>query len=340
MCAFALAWPAAGAAAAATQTVTVGPQYRASGLHSAMLGSSYRRLWTTPITVEVLDLAAEAGGLTPERRVGGQQTKGLALRGPGRSYTFRSIDRDPSNILPEDLQDTFVEGLVKNQMAAQHPAGALVVDELSKAAGVPTVPIRIVVMPDDPALGELRKDFANVVGTLSEYPTAAGAGHPGFEGATELIDHMEMYKRLATSPDDRVAVREYLRDRLFDVLVSDFDRHRKQWRWARRAGDPLWHPIPEDRDQAFARYEGLLVRTAAGFIPQIRKFGPEYDRMLGLTYNGREQDRWLLPELSHEAWRETAEDLKASMTDEVIERAARRMPRSGTRSTGRGSSRR
>jgi hypothetical protein len=310
-----------------TRMVTAGPQYAAGGLHSAMLGSSYRGLWTTPIAVEVLDLATEAGGLTPVRRVGGQQTKGLALRGPdGRSYTFRSLDKDPSNILPEELQETFVEDLVQDQMAAQHPAAALVVDELAKAAGVPTVPIRIVVLSDDPALGEFRKDFANVVGTISEYPSSADKGHPGFEGATELIDHMEMFKRLAASPDDRVAVREFLRARLFDVFVSDFDRHRKQWRWARRPGDPLWHPIPEDRDQALARYEGLLVRTAAGYIPQIRAFGPEYDRILGLTYNGREQDRWLLPELSHEAWPETASDLKSRMTDEVIERAARRMP--------------
>jgi hypothetical protein len=309
------------------QTVTVGPQYRASGFHSAMLGGSYRALWTTPITVDVLDLPHEAGGLAPVRRVGGQQTKGLALRSPdGRSYTFRSIDKDPSNILPEELQETFVEGLVQDQMSAQHPAGALVVDELARAAGVPTVPIRIVVMPDDPALGEFRKDFAHVVGTLAEYPTAESASHPGFEGAVEIIDHMEMFDRLAASPSDRVAVRELLRARLFDVLVSDFDRHRKQWRWARRPGDTLWHPIPEDRDQAFARYEGLLVRAAAGYIPQVRRFGPRYDRILGLTYNGREQDRWLLPELSREDWREMAEDLAARTTDEVIERAARRMP--------------
>jgi len=275
----------------------------------------------------VLDLSTEAGGLTPARRVGGQQTKGLALSdGHGRSYTFRSLDKDPSNILPEELQDTFVEQLVQDQMASQHPAGALVADELSRALGVPTVPIRLVVLPDDPALGDYRKDFAGVVGTFAEYPTAEDARHPGFEGAIEIVDHMTLYAKLAESPDERVAAREFLRARLFDLLVSDFDRHRKQWRWAKRAGDGLWHPIPEDRDQAFARYEGLLVRAVAGYIPQLRTFGPKYDRILGLTYNGREQDRWLLPELSRDAWREIAEEMKGQVTDEVIERAARRMP--------------
>ena len=309
------------------RTATAGPQYRAGGFHRMMLGSSYRALWSTPVEVEVLDFAREAGGLTVVRRVGGQQTLGLALAGAdGRSYTFRGLDKDPSNILPEDLQDTFVEQLVQDQMSAQHPAGALVADEISKAVGVPTVPIRLVVLPDDPALGEQRKVFAGLVGTFAEYPTATDARHPGFEGAVEIVDHMTLYAKLAESPDERVAVREFLRARLFDLLISDFDRHRKQWRWAKKAGDRLWHPVPEDRDQAFARYEGLLVRAAAGYVPQLRTFGPKYDHTFGLTFNGREQDRWLLPELGRETWREIAEDVKARVTDEVIERAARRMP--------------
>jgi hypothetical protein len=314
-------------AAPKTRTAVAGPRYAAGSFHEAMLGRSYRELWATPIQVEALDLASEAGGLTAVRRVGGQQTRGLALKGrDGRSYTFRALDKDPTNILPEELRDTFVQQLVQDQMAAQHPAAALVTDELARAAGVATVPIRLVVMPDDPALGAFQKDFANLVGTFAEYPTPEDASHPGFEDATEIIDHLKLYARLAESPADRVDARAFLRARLFDLFLSDFDRHRKQWRWARRPGDALWHPIPEDRDQAFARYEGLLVRAAARYIPQLRTFGDHYDRILGLTYNGREQDRWLLPELPHEAWRETAADLQARLTDEVIERAARRMP--------------
>ena len=317
----------AASGSAETRKVAVGPHYGASGFHRWMLGADYRKLWTTPIEVEVLDLGHEAGGLRPTMRVGGQQTKGLALADKnGRSYTFRGLDKDPSNILPEELQDTFVEQLVQDQMSAQHPGAPLVVDELSKAVGVPTVPIRVVVLPDDPALGEFRKEFAGVVGTFAEYPTPEDARHPGFEGAVQIIDHMTLYARLAESPDERAGVREFLRARLLDIFIGDFDRHRKQWRWAKRPADKLWHPIPEDRDQAFARYDGVLVRAVAGYVPQLRTFGPEYDNVMGLTYNGREQDRWLLPELSRADYREVAEDMKAKLTDDVIERAARRLP--------------
>src|SRR5262245_61376578 len=91
-------------AGAETRTVVTGQQYKASGGHEWILGKDYRGLWTTPITVDVLDLQKEGGGLTPAFRVGGVQTKGLALKGKdGKNYTFRGIDKDNSGLLEEDL---------------------------------------------------------------------------------------------------------------------------------------------------------------------------------------------------------------------------------------------
>jgi len=59
-----------------------------------LLGTDYRKLWTAPLEAEVLDLGSFAGGLTPVMRVGGQQSKGLALKGAdGRDYTFRGVDK-------------------------------------------------------------------------------------------------------------------------------------------------------------------------------------------------------------------------------------------------------
>ncbi len=61
-----------------TEQVAAGPQYRAGAVKRALLGRSYRELWTTPATVPVLDLATFAGGLTPTETGGGNQT--LSLR--------------------------------------------------------------------------------------------------------------------------------------------------------------------------------------------------------------------------------------------------------------------
>src|SRR5262249_16275629 len=46
----------------------------------------------------------------------------------------------------------------------------------------------------------------------------------------------------------------------------------------------------------------------------------------GLTWNGWEQDRQLLAGVERPVWEEVARELKSQITDEVIARAARRMP--------------
>ncbi|HKC10578.1 MAG TPA: hypothetical protein VKI41_00825, partial [Vicinamibacteria bacterium] len=97
--------------------VAIGPKYKANGFHRWLWGTDYRPLWTTPIRVEVLNLQTFGGGLKPLFRVGGRETKGLAMKGAdGRDYTFRGIDKDPTSILPEDLQDTWAKSLIQDQI--------------------------------------------------------------------------------------------------------------------------------------------------------------------------------------------------------------------------------
>ena len=87
-----------------TKVVTVGPEYAAGGAQRYWLGDGYRDLWTTPVTVAVLDLKKEAGGLTPVRQVGQPPSVGLAMTGAdGRSYRFRSLHKESDRMLPEPL---------------------------------------------------------------------------------------------------------------------------------------------------------------------------------------------------------------------------------------------
>jgi len=324
------ALPAPGAAtedSLATRTIIAGPQYAKSGFHRFFLGSDYRDLWTTPIQVPVLDLGSEAGGLTPVHRVGGLQTKALALKGKdGRNYTFRGLEKDASGVLDEELKGTVAEQLVQDQMAAQHPASELVARGLLDAVEVPCPAWRLVVLPDDPALGEFRADFSGAAGFFGEYPSAVSATNPGFEGITQIIGAADLYERLDSSPADRIDDRAFLKARLLDILMGDWDRHRRQWRWAKFPSNPLWQPIPEDRDQAFSRYEGVILAMTRRRDPRFQNFGPRYGKIDGLTYNGREQDRRLLVDLERADFERAALELKAALTDADLDEAVRMMP--------------
>ena len=309
------------------RTIVAGERYRAGGLHRFFLGADYRDLWTTPIEVPELDLHGVAGGLTPVKRVGGQETLGLALKGAdGRDYTFRALDKDPTGILPPEYHGTFINRVLQDQIASSLPGGAVAVPPILEAAGVLHVDPVIVVMPDDSLLGDFRKLFAGVPGTFEEYPRAVGGGNPGFHGATELINGAEMWKRMDADPDARPDARAFLRARLVDILIGDWDRHRGQWHWATFPDRDGWQPIPEDRDQAFVRFQGALVSSARARAPQFVNFDNDYPGIEGLTWNARDGDRRILVGLEKPVWDEVAADLKQRITDDVIAEAVGRLP--------------
>ena len=325
----AFALVAADAAGAADEAVRVAAseRYEAGRVHRFAFGGGYRDLWAVPIELPLLDLSHEGGGLTPTRRFGGLQTAVLGFRGEdGRLYTFRGTDKDPSAVLDPLLRETLVRAIVQDQMAAQHPGGPLAAGVVAREAGVLAVDERMVVMPDDPRLGEFRAEFAGMVGSFFEYPQPGEDGRPGFAGASEIIDHDALYERLARGGDDRVNVEAFVRARLLDLLLGDFDRHRKQWRWARLPGSELWQPIPEDRDMAFVRFDGFGQRLASVYIPILQSYGPTYPSMRGLALHGWEQDRWLLPALSWETWERVAADMQARLSDAVLTRAVAALP--------------
>src|SRR2546421_10812583 len=89
----------AGQAAGATEptalrpvTMTAGAQYRAGWLHRWLLGAHYRDLWTTPLQVDVEDLAHFGVGATPLHRRGGRHATALLPHAAdGRIYVVSTV---------------------------------------------------------------------------------------------------------------------------------------------------------------------------------------------------------------------------------------------------------
>jgi hypothetical protein len=310
-------------------TATPGAGYAAGRLHRTLLGDGWRELWQTPVAVEVLDLARFAGGLTPTRTGGDFSTRALRFRGAdGREYVFRSLDKDATQGLHPDLRNTLADRMVQDQVSVALPAGVLVASALQEAAGILHAPPRLVVMPDDARLGEFRGGFAGVLGTIEERPGDADEG-PAFAGAARVASSETLLERLREGPEHRVDSHAYLSARLLDLMMGDWDRHDDQWRWARydgADGSHLWRPIARDRDNAFAVHGGVLLNVARSRMPKLVAFGETYPSIPALTESGQLLDRHLLRDLPRAAWDFAAADLRARLTDEVIDEAVRRLP--------------
>ncbi len=314
---------------AQTHTIIPGQRYEGGGLKRWLYGSDYRDLWAIPIEVRVLDLDSVGGGLTPTRTGGFGQSISLHFEGSdGRRYVVRSVDKDPTRRLLPQLKGTFVESIVQDQISALLPTGALVVDPLLEATNILHSKHQLVIIPDDPRLGEFRGDYAGMLGMLLLHPDEGADATPGFAGSRRISGTDAFLSALEDGPCDRVNATGYLKARLIDMLIGDRDRHADQWRWASfpRDGCHTWKPIPEDRDQAFVSYDGLVMWVTRRSRPQQIKFDAEFPSIVGLTFNGWELDRELLVELEQSVWDSVASVVQAELTDEVIDDAVKRLP--------------
>jgi hypothetical protein len=323
-------------------TVVAGPEYAVGATHERLLGEIYRDLWTTPVRVPVLNIDTFAGGITPVRRGGGKQTISLRFEAnDGREFNFRSVNKQITQGLPEWLQETAVDWIVQDQTSSLHPAAAGIVSGLLDAVGVLNPGPRLVVMPDDPALGEFRELFAGVLGWIETHANEdRDDPEQGFAGAVRVAGGDRLIEHLDEDPENRVDSRAYLTARLMDILIADWDRHEGQYRWVRydRGDTRWWVPVPEDRDYAFANYDGLLVGIASStFVPRAADFEPEIrDNLLPLLINSDDMDRRLLSALPRQAWDSVAVFIQSRLTDTAIDAALRVMPEPWYRISGPG----
>jgi hypothetical protein len=313
----------------ATVTVAPGAGYAKGSVYRGLMGAGWRDLWTTPITVPVADLTTLAGGLTPVRLGGGMTTRTLHLDGAdGRRYVFRSVDKEPADLL-EDFIGTPIESIIRDQVSVFNPSGAMVVASLVDALGILHPSPRLVVVPDDPRLGEFREEFAGMLALFEERPDDAPNGAPGFAGSREIVQTEDLFDILEEEPESHVDRHELLKSRLVDILIGDRDRSTNNHLWASfddPSGGRLWRVVPRDRDQAFVRFDGFLKGLARTYDRRLVSFEDEYSSIWGLTRNAWDIDRNLLVGLGRAEWDATVREVKATLTDAVIDRAVRQMP--------------
>jgi hypothetical protein len=306
-------------------------RYRASKSRVRWLGENYRAEWEEKISVPVFDIGKERGGLKILQRGGGNQTLSLRLAdSTGHEFSLRSIEKFPERALPEPLRNTFAKDFVQDQISAAHPYAALVVPHLAEPAGVYHANPKVVFVPTDPRFGSYQKDFANQLMLFEERPDGDAKDLAFFGNAGKIISTTKLLEQLAKDNDNKVDQEFFLRSRLFDMWIGDWDRHDDQWRWAEFESKKVktYKPIPRDRDQAFFINEGRIPKLLSKpfLLFQFEGFNKDVRTPSGLMFSGRYIDRKFLTTLTQEQWIKQADDLAAQLTDEVIESAIKTWP--------------
>ncbi|MEM6524708.1 MAG: BamA/TamA family outer membrane protein [Bacteroidota bacterium] len=314
-------------------TVTSGGYYPAKGMKKFLFGTHYRSSWNQSIEVPYLDLRTEKTGLTIYEKGGGRQTTSLKMKGgDGKEYAFRSVDKDPTKVLGKEFRGTVVSEAFKDVTSMQHPYGALVAASMLDETDILHVNPKLYVLPDDASLGPFQKQYAGLLGMLEEKPINVKKVKVPFANAEEVVQTYKMFRALYKDHDHVINKQQYAEARMFDILVGDWGRHEDNWKWAGYSNNNsgfTYRPIPRDRDHIFSRWDGFLIWLAdrEWAKPSGENFGYKIKDIKSLTWQSRHFDRFLLSELSLKEWEAAAEYIQTKITDEVIERSLRQMPK-------------
>ncbi|HZI99453.1 MAG TPA: ShlB/FhaC/HecB family hemolysin secretion/activation protein [Gemmatimonadaceae bacterium] len=313
-----------------TESIVAGPDYDAGPFARKLLGNGWRSVWLTPVRVPVFDMGTYAGGLTVSKKGGGNQTRTLRFAtSDGREIMFRSVDKFPvGQAMPAPIRNSTLGDIVQDQVSTLFPAGALMVPAFLDAIGALHVVPKLYVMPDDPRLGEFRKEFAGMLGTVELSPQEDENDEPGFAGSRKIKSADKFLDDLEESRNHHLDERELFAVRLVDFLVNDNDRTADNMRFA-RYGDSAsysWRPLPRDRDRAFSNADGWLFRFLVHpFYPKLIQFKGKYD-MEGLLWESYNIDRRLLQRITKADADQIGIRVRNAIDDSAIEKAIAALP--------------
>jgi hypothetical protein len=300
-------------------TVPASQKYSSPSLvEKVLFGTNYRKEWGTPVTMPVFDLRKTNFKIV--RMGGGQQTTSLELADDNnREWVLRSVDKNvkPPNKL---TGNKFIRNIIQDHVSGSYPYAGLSIPVIANAVGVSAGGQHLFYVPDDEVFGEHRSVMRNKVFMLVNHEPQI----------TEGVTTDKMMEKLKTNSHYYVDQKEYLKARLLDWLIADWDRHVGQWRWIEKKTDSgtAFLIQPRDRDQAFYRSNGLLAGfVGLFFMPHLNKFNHSGRGIKGLSKKSRTLDKQFTNKLSEDDWEGLVKEFQKKVTDSVIETAIKRQPK-------------
>jgi predicted phosphodiesterase len=255
-----------------------------SKMYRYLWGERYRKYFGTKVNAPTVDLDTLFGGLKPVRKGGGHQSKSLRLRDKkGREYVMRALRKNAVQYLQAvafkdqyiegQFDDTAAENLLSDVFTGSHPYAPFTIGKLSDAIGVYHTNPVLYYVPKQPGLGPFNDDFGNELYMIEERTDSDHEDKASFGFSDTLVSTDELLQNLNKNENHILDEEAYIKARLFDMLIGDWDRHEDQWRWAvfKDKKQTIYRPVPRDRDQAFSIFgDGALLNAVTKLVPALR----------------------------------------------------------------------
>ncbi|RYJ40715.1 Metallophosphoesterase [Flavobacterium anhuiense] len=313
-----------------------------SAFHRFLFGQHYRKYYSMPIEATTATVDTLKGGLKPIREGGGHQSISLRMSDPqGREYVMRAMKKSATTFLQSvafkdqyvvnEFEKTYAEDFLFDFYTTSHPYSSFAIGSMSDQIGLRHTNPILYYIPKQNGLGEFNASFGDQLYMVEERPADNHLDGKNFGKPSNIIGTDDMMLNLHKDEKYTVDEKEYIKARLFDILLGDWDRHSDQWRWAeyKEDGKVIYRPIPRDRDQAFVKYDGALLSLIMN-MPPLRHMRTFKGDRINVKWLGREpypMDLAFLKTAGEKEWVEQAKYIQENLTDADIDLAFKNMPK-------------
>ena len=306
-------------------------------------GERYRKYFGTEVNAPTVDLDTLFGGLKPVRKGGGHQSKSLRLKDKkGREYVMRALRKNAVQYLQAvafkdqyiegQFDDTTTENLLSDVFTGSHPYAPFTIGKLSDAIGVYHTNPVLYYIPKQNSLTHFNDEFGDELYMIEERAASGHGDKESFGFSDTVISTDDLLMFLNKSEDHFLDEEAYIKARLFDMLIGDWDRHEDQWRWAvfKENKKTIYRPVPRDRDQAFSIFgDGALLNIVTKLIPTLRlmkSYTAELKSPKWFNLEPYPLDIVLISKSGKDVWDKQVAHIKKNITDVVIDDAFTNFP--------------
>lgn len=304
-----------------------------SKVYDWLWGYHYRHLYTIPIAVPAVTLGILQGGMTIISQARGfrgllleDRQKDLFLMRPlGGSSSFLESDFFREIYNKGDFRNTYMDEFIGDAYTIINPYTFRVADYLAGSSGLNANPSAIYYIRP----GERRdtvSDGSTIQGKLVNLIDIPDMNTLTSIHSTEaFLDSLQVDKNYMADQD------LYIRERIFDIWVGDWNKTTENWCWqSRRQNDSVvFTPIVIDRNHAFTKVDGVLFKQVLKMLSL--DFIVNFDSILlkdlkKMNKLGFALDMAVAGRSDELVWIRQARFLREHMTDSLIDRAFSLVP--------------
>lgn len=304
-----------------------------SAVYNWLWGKHYRDLYAMPIVVQSTTLDNLAGGVKVVRQAADFQ--GLILENKQRQmYLLKPLGGVTSFMESEffqevynekDFKGTYLNEFIGDAYTIINPYTFMPADYMAARSGLSSNNSRIYFISNHSTSDTIANGSSIQDRLVSVIEIPDVDSHSNVLSTGEFLQKIQEDKLYQADPH------QYIRERLFDMLIGDWNKIPENWNWRLRPSGKdslIYNSIVIDRNHAFTKVDGVLFKQMLKVLGLsfIVNYDSVFKEVKKINKLGFALDMALISGSDESVWLQEARYLQANLTDSLIDDAFTKLP--------------